>query len=619
MAMADATNLGGTRQVTAPSNANVDPGANFLGVSCFSAGSCVAVGDYADAGGSFVQPMDAIETTGTWGKAARVKPPPNANRGSPEATLFGVSCPSANACVAVGRYKDNAGDLRAMVATQVGGAFRRATEVSLPVNADSTDQDASLFGVSCLSTRNCVAVGAYTDSAGHTQAMTVAQAGSAFGRATEVPAPVNADPSQPTASFLGVSCYSVVSCVAVGSYVDEAGHRQAMVATQTAGVFGQGLELSAPAGAAGSPLAELSGVSCPSVGSCIAAGFYDDRVGHRQAMVATQVGGAFGQAVEVSAPGNANPANPLGTFQGVSCPPAGNCVAVGTFQDSVGYLQEMATGSGHSILPPPSPTGDRYWLVASDGGIFTFGKAGFVGSAGAIHLTEPAVGMASTPDGGGYWFVTSDGQVFSFGDARFFGSASPARLKGPVVGMAATPDGGGYWLVASDGRVFRFGDARSFGSAGAPDVNHPLVGMASTPDGRGYWLVASDGGVFAFGDARFLGSAAAVDSIQPVVGMAATPDGRGYWLVASDGRVFSFGDARTFGSVGAVDLAHPVVGMAATPDGRGYWLVASNGLVFPFGDARSFGSAASIRLNRPVVGMSGISRHGRARRGALGS
>jgi hypothetical protein len=31
-------------------------------------------------------------------------------------------------------------------------------------------------------------------------------------------------------------------------------------------------------------------------------------------------------------------------------------------------------------------TGKGYWLVASDGGIFTFGDARFYGSTGAQHL-----------------------------------------------------------------------------------------------------------------------------------------------------------------------------------------------------------------------------------------
>ena len=154
---------------------------------------------------------------------------------------------------------------------------------------------------------------------------------------------------------------------------------------------------------------------------------------------------------------------------------------------------------------PALPTGG-YWLVASDGGVFSFGDATFHGSAGAIALNRPIVGMATTPDGGGYWLVASDGGVFSFGDATFYGSAGAIALNRPIVGMATTPDGGGYWLVASDGGVFSFGDATFYGSAGAIALNRPIVGMATTPDGGGYWLVASDGGVFSFGDAPFSGS-----------------------------------------------------------------------------------------------------------------
>ncbi len=74
--------------------------------------------------------------------------------------------------------------------------------------------------------------------------------------------------------------------------------------------------------------------------------------------------------------------------------------------------------------------------------------------------------MASTHDGQGYWIVASDGGIFNYGDAGFFGSAGSIPLNKPIVGMAATPDGGGYWLVASDGGIFNYGDAGFFGSAG---------------------------------------------------------------------------------------------------------------------------------------------------------
>ncbi len=241
-----------------------------------------------------------------------------------------------------------------------------------------------------------------------------------------------------------------------------------------------------------------------------------------------------------------------------------------------------------------------YWLVATDGGIFSFGDAAFHGSAGNIRLTKPVVGMAATPDGGGYWLVASDGGVFSYGDAAFHGSAGNIRLTKPVVGMAATPDGGGYWLVASDGGVFSYGDAAFHGSAGNIRLTKPVVGMAATPDGGGYWLVASDGGVFSYGDAAFHGSTGALRLAQPVTAMASTPNGAGYWLVASDGGVFCFGNAPFEGSLPGVGVRSPGVALLPTATGAGYLLVTTDGRAVDFGDAPQFGDVADV-----VVGYSG--------------
>ena len=231
-----------------------------------------------------------------------------------------------------------------------------------------------------------------------------------------------------------------------------------------------------------------------------------------------------------------------------------------------------------------------YWMVAADGGVFTFGDAPFEGSLGGTQLNSPIVGMAPTPDGGGYWLVASDGGVFTFGDAVFHGSLGATHLNRPIVGMAATPDGNGYWLVASDGGVFTFGSANFYGALGSMHLNSPIVGVAATPDGNGYWLVASDGGVFTFGDATFGGSMGDVALNAPVVGMAATHDGGGYWIVASDGGVFTFGDAGFHGSAGGIRLNKPIVGIAPTTDGSGYWLAGSDGGIFTNG-TRFFGSA----------------------------
>jgi hypothetical protein len=84
-----------------------------------------------------------------------------------------------------------------------------------------------------------------------------------------------------------------------------------------------------------------------------------------------------------------------------------------------------------------TPSGLGYWLVASDGGIFTFGDAVFRGSTGAVVLTKPIVGMAAS--GGGYWLVGSDGGIFTFGDAVFYGSTGASASTKPIVGMALAP------------------------------------------------------------------------------------------------------------------------------------------------------------------------------------
>ncbi len=265
----------------------------------------------------------------------------------------------------------------------------------------------------------------------------------------------------------------------------------------------------------------------------------------------------------------------------------------------VGAYSTTCTSGGQTV----SAGVNGYWLVATDGGIFSYGAHAFYGSTGAITLNKPIVGMASTPDRGGYWLVASDGGIFSFGDASFYGSTGGISLNKPIVGMASTPDGGGYWLVATDGGIFSFGDAAFYGSTGAIALNKPIAGMASTPDGGGYWLVATDGGIFSFGDANFHGSTGAITLNKPIVGMASTPAGGGYWLVATDGGIFSFGDANFHGSTGAITLNKPIVGMASTSDGGGYWLVASDGGIFSFGDASFYGSAGAITLNKPIVGM----------------
>ncbi len=266
--------------------------------------------------------------------------------------------------------------------------------------------------------------------------------------------------------------------------------------------------------------------------------------------------------------------------------------AVGPDRYTLGPIQRARSVTG----------GEGYWLVATDGGIFSYGDAAFFGSTGAIALNKPIVGMSPTPTGRGYWLVASDGGIFSFGDAAFYGSTGAIALNKPIVGMSPTPTGRGYWLVATDGGIFSFGDAAFYGSTGDIILNRPIAGMASTPTGTGYWLVASDGGIFTFGDATFFGSGGSTSIGAPVLALTTSPTGQGYRMAAANGRVLAFGDSASFGSVGG-PLNAPVVGMGSSPSGAGYRLVSTDGGIFAFGDAPFLGSRGGEPLNKPIVGM----------------
>jgi len=128
----------------------------------------------------------------------------------------------------------------------------------------------------------------------------------------------------------------------------------------------------------------------------------------------------------------------------------------------------------------------------------------FLGSTGCLKLNQPIVGIAASPDTtyvgtgtacnsgpespGGYWMVASDGGIFAFGNAPFLGSTGCIRLNRPIVGMVDSPD---MTTVGTN--------TACISGAG------PAGGPANLLPG-GYMMVASDGGVFTFGNATFAGS-----------------------------------------------------------------------------------------------------------------
>ena len=81
------------------------------------------------------------------------------------------------------------------------------------------------------------------------------------------------------------------------------------------------------------------------------------------------------------------------------------------------HRQHARSTSRWSAWPPPrAPTATGWWppTAASSPSATPASSAPWAAS----HLNQPIVGMAATPDGGGYWLVASDGGIFSFGNAQ---------------------------------------------------------------------------------------------------------------------------------------------------------------------------------------------------------
>jgi hypothetical protein len=290
--------------------------------------------------------------------------------------------------------------------------------------------------------------------------------------------------------------------------------------------------------------------------------------------------------------------------------------------DFVGSASSPLTENVVAAPPPPvtspgSASIHGYWLVGSDGGIFSFGSAQFFGSTGSIVLQRSVVGMVATKDDGGYWLDASDGGVFSFGDTQFYGSIPglglhpagsglPNSLNAPVVGMVPSIDDGGYFMVAKDGGVFAFGDAHFAGSCpGIGGCSGAAVAVMPDASGNGYWLVTQTGNVYSFGDAPYYGGPGA--QTVPVTSAVRTPDGGGYWVLFANGVVAPYGDAGNYGdAAGAFGGLNPATAIFTTSDGGGYWIASANGTVDQFGDAPNDGGMSGTHLNGSIIAATGF-------------
>ncbi|MGZ4176972.1 MAG: hypothetical protein ACXVUX_12225 [Solirubrobacteraceae bacterium] len=302
----------------------------LFGVSCPAARSCTAVGSVTRATGGTV-PL-AERWTGSRWLSERISPLPRRPRGE-VGYLGAVSCPTRGFCAAVGYV----GNLQGTRGRTVAERWTRARGWTLDAApAPGGAQAAFLSGVSCPSVRRCAAVGFSTGRSGAGAAL--AERWNPAGWAIQrIPTPAAAAVVQ----LNGVACPSPSSCTAVGSF-------------QVAGIEvllterwdGSRWVIGHPRYPAGAREVRLSGVSCPTASACTAVGSFTDTAGLDEPLAERWTPRGWAIQRTPAPDGAAGPAN--AELAAVSCGSAVRCLAVGSLTALSGGGGEPASLSWHT-------------------------------------------------------------------------------------------------------------------------------------------------------------------------------------------------------------------------------------------------------------------------------
>lgn len=418
-------------------------------VSCASAGSCAAVGDYNsfDAANDSAYQSGLLENLagGSWTDSAA--PLPNGPN-SGLVNLNSVSCSDPATCVGIGTYSPSSGgpNVGLIYQLQNGGW----TPQTVPVPAGSTEED--LSAVSCPDDGACTAVGDWVDQSYLYHPLVMTLGAGAWALVT-VPGPADQNPNGGQLLLRGVDCPEVTTCVAGGSYYDTSNFGQPLFLEEQGGVWTAD-KAPVPAGAPADPNAAVFGVYCPAAGSCSATGVYQPSPGTPAGMILTLTAGTwsaqtaplpatFSAGVNEAAANNFTPtAAPAvqattsttpASLAGVGCGVDGFCVSGGEVGSGGGLLETggfsgVPAVSGLSPAEGPLAGGTTVTITGANFGsdsVASFG--GTVASTTVVSATElvattPAASAARvvnvTVSTGGVQTRATTGNEFSYQGAQ---------------------------------------------------------------------------------------------------------------------------------------------------------------------------------------------------------
>lgn len=315
---------------------------NLYDVTCYASAAkpCVSVGKQTESGGK------SAPYAQSWNGATWTNIPAAAPEGATAGELQSVDCISITEllfCSAAGSYT-SAGVAKSLIVFGGSGGFTSVQATPNPEGATET----VLKGITCKHNlvNSCFAVG-YSVKSGKKTAFAVGRNSESKWVTQAMPIPAGATSSE----LHGVDCPTTIFCVAVGSYALSAGEPQwAWSATWN----GSAWTLQTVPKPAGSLRSVLLDVSCSSASACTGVGGYRNSEEKQVSFVQRWSGASW------SLQSSPNPAGTTNTvFQGVSCPSVGFCVAVGDWNNGKSW-QPMAqawNGFAWALDTTPNPMG----------------------------------------------------------------------------------------------------------------------------------------------------------------------------------------------------------------------------------------------------------------------
>jgi hypothetical protein len=304
----------------------------LVGVSCPSRRLCLAVG--------YSSPQGAAYTTlaERWdGRRWRLQSGPRAAGAS---VLSAISCASRRSCTAVGYL---AGGSAAPVPLAEHWDGERWSIQRSPAPAGATTS--YLVAVSCASPRTCTAVGTTDDGTGSELGLVERWDGIRWSIEA-----VPAAPGAPATRLKGISCHGATACVAVGTSLDPNGNYTTLAERWDGTAW-----MLEPTPNPSPSFSQLVGVSCPSIGSCEAVGFFTRGTGPLRTLAERWDGSSW--LVETTPNRRASRTSQIFA---VACRSAEACTAAGNFANGRGAFVTLVERAKHrrwAIQPSPRPLG----------------------------------------------------------------------------------------------------------------------------------------------------------------------------------------------------------------------------------------------------------------------